>query len=247
MPDPFTIAQLAAAGLQAGQSALTALPTKQSRYNRDELDGLLARKRTGQLGLDAKERQNLERTAMDPVRAMSEQARREQEATAASLAGAGGVNAADLAQIRRGEQAAIADAAQQAGVQIGLADQAEAQREEAEIEQRLAAKAARTVDVVGGFSSLVGQTAGLLGQEAGAPPARRLMGLAGAPIRDEQTFTSSLQSAGFAEPEVSYMLQLARDRPGQLPQIVHDSAYGGPMADSTMVEILENFRLMGEM
>lgn len=228
--DPLTLSLIGSAVGGVGQAIGAALPTAQSRYNRKQLDELLARQKAGQLGLTGAERQALERDALNPVRAMATEARRAQEATAAQVAGSSGVDAADLNRIRRGEQQALASAATSAGQAIGQANLSEAQRERNEIEQRLAFQAQRNTDVVNGVTGLLGTGAQLAGAAAGGPPLN-IMGLFGTEVRDFGRFEQQLGQYGLDPADIQRVSALAQRHGANFPRVVQDSLRGGEMAD----------------
>ena len=228
--DPLTLSLIGSTVAGIGQAVGSALPTAQSRYNRKQLDELLARQKAGQLGLTGVERQALERDALNPVRAMATEARRAQEATAAQVAGSSGVDAADLNRIRRGEQQALASAATSAGQAIGQANLSEAQRERNEIEQRLAFQAQRNTDVVNGITGLLGNAAQMTGAAAGGPPLN-IMGMFGTEVKDFGRFEQQLGQYGLDPADVQRVSALAQRYGANFPRVVQDSLRGGPMAD----------------
>jgi len=221
--DPFTLATLASAGIGGIQALVQALPTKQGKHNKRELDLLLAREKSGTLGLSADERALMGKQAMNPVREMADEARKRQEAAAATM---GQTSAADLQRIRQAEQGAVAKAGEQAGMQIAEADLAKAEQQRSEIEQRLAAKAARTTDVVEGLGEAAAGAAEAQGQLAGAVP-YKIAGLYGRPIADQNATRASLSQSGFSSEEIEYLMRLEESNPGFLDELAARLGAGG--------------------
>lgn len=213
--DPFTIATLASAGIGGIQALVNALPTQQSRHNKKILEGLLDQESQGTLGLSGGERQAMERSAMTPVRELADETRKRQEAAQAAL---GNTSVADLGRTQQAAQQAIARAGEQAGMQIEQADLAKKEQQRSEIEQRLAAKAARRTDVVEGLGNAASAAAGVEGAKAGSVP-YKIAGLYGRAIEDTNATRAKLSGAGFSEDEVAYLMDLEAQNPGYLDEL----------------------------
>lgn len=154
------LAQGTPAGIAANvaTSVLSALPTAQSKANNTAIRDLQNRNRQG-VGLTGTEREGMYAEQMNPVRTASTQLA---NATAAAVGRGGG--AADLARVREEQQRAVAGAARQAGDRVATAENEARLSNKAELEQRLAAKAQRTTDLLTGVGKAFMGTA----EEAGA-------------------------------------------------------------------------------
>jgi len=130
------------AAAQLGQAfAPRTFGNLQDRYAAEELDRLQAKQARGQLGLTDRERDELERQQLDPVRRFARESQRQAEAERAST----GVVTTAAGQVRgeRERQRLIADQARQAGATIAQADMAKAQQELQKMESLIAFRGQR--------------------------------------------------------------------------------------------------------
>lgn len=229
--DPFTIALLGSAAGGVGQAIAGAVPTQQSRFNKARIDELLRLQKAGTLGLDPEERAALTRAQLQPVRELATEARTRQEAAAA---GAGDASVADLQRLRAAEAGTVSEAARRAGQAVEVTSLERAQQQRTELDQRLAAQAARSGDIVEGVVGAAGGVASTLG---GLGQLREL-GLVGRPVREFGEFRRQLGESGFDAADVDFLEQLERNRPGELSQILQDTAQGGPLFNARLAEIL---------
>ena len=135
------------AAAQLGQViAPRTLGNIQDRYAAEELDRLQGLERRGQLVLQRREKREMERQMMDPVRTMSRDIQRAGEAERAST----GVVTSAASQVRadRERQRLIADQARQFGAQIAAADMAKADQQMRKMEQLIAYKGQRSQQAI---------------------------------------------------------------------------------------------------
>lgn len=152
-----------AAGLGTAQALASFIPTAQDVRNRKELGRLTALEEKGKLGLSGKERGQLEREMLTPVRALAHESRvREEELAAAS----GGQSVGALVRARREENRGVAEQARAAGTAISRANLQRAQEQMDEIDRRTSYKDQRQQERIGSVKTAIGQVGAIAGKVA---------------------------------------------------------------------------------
>lgn len=221
---------LIAGGVGLASAIGKAIPSKQDRFNRQRLKGLLERQQQGELGLTGEERQFLTHQQMDPARRMAGQVRERQAAELHSLPGGQSASLGDVARIREAEQRGIGEAASGAASRVEAAHLAQRGQQEQEIEDRLAAGAARRDEVIGGVTGFASDALGMAQQEQFL--GQLGLGAFGGPKTDWNAFTTQLTGSGFSMDDATYLQGLAQSDPQNFMQIITDSATGGPLSDT---------------
>lgn len=146
---------------QGAQSLASLIPTAQDRENRERLGELREMRDQDRLGLSPAERTLMERTQLDPVRALArEQRLREEDRAGAS----GGRDVASLTRATREERRNVNEAARRAGESISRANLERAEELLAELDRRTAYKSQRQGERIGAVTEAIGEGAGLVGQ-----------------------------------------------------------------------------------
>lgn len=151
---------------QLAQLGASFIPTAQDARNKEKLAELQQLEETGQLGLSASERQQLEAETMNPVKALARESRLRSEAAQASMGE--GTSAADVTRAAREERRDVQAAAQNAGIAIGRANLEKAAEQVSELESRIAYKSNRAADRIKQGEAIVGGMAPLVGRAAAA-------------------------------------------------------------------------------
>lgn len=206
------VGQLAAAPFAlSGAIAQVLAGKKQRQYNKAKLDSLMKREKAGNLGLSGVEKDLLSSQLNDPVRAAA--AQQEQRAALAAASAGPGASGADLARLRTERGRTVADAAQQAALQIAQADILRTQQQRAEIEQRLGFQNAMRQQDIASIVGALTQGAGALGSVAGSAPG---VGTG-----------STIFGRKFAGDERELLAKYARENPDDFQKMVLEELEGG--------------------
>lgn len=156
-------ANLGVSGLLAGaQIGASLINTAQDSANKKALEKLESRRAAGELGLEADERQLLERMQLDPARAAAAEQQTKLEGLHASMGEA--TSAADLARIDKETRRGIQETFRKAGLEIAKADLDEKRQELQEIESRIAYKGQRQQQRIDQVVGAIGQAGQLFGK-----------------------------------------------------------------------------------
>lgn len=202
------VAPVIAAGTAAASAIGKTVKSSQGRYNRRQLNALLARQEQGELGLTGEERAFLTQQQMDPARRKATETRQRQEAMLHG--GAPGVESSigNLARAQEAEQRAVSEGSLAASRNIEAAHLARQAAEEQEIEGRLAFKSAKARQAGEAWTQLGGDVA----QAAVGENFLGNMGLGafGGDGTDWQQFSNELAGRGMDAQQVNYWTQLAQ-------------------------------------
>lgn len=164
---PLIAGGISAAAGAAGGIAPTLANNQLQKRNREKLDELLQREKQGKLGLTPAQQRILDQRLQSPVAAAAAEARSRAE----QIQAAGGVQSgADLSRLRTEQTRQVATGAQQAALQVAMADEAARASQLDEIEQRSQMKAQMKADDIAQILGAVSQTAGTVGLAAGSVP-----------------------------------------------------------------------------
>lgn len=152
-----------AGGIGTAQTLASFIPTAQDVRNRKELGRLTDLESRGKLGLSGKERGQLEREMLTPVRALAHESRVRQEELASA---AGGQSVGALVRARREENRGVAEQARAAGTAISRANLEKAEQQLQEIENRTEYKAGRQKQRIGAATNALVQTGAIAGRIA---------------------------------------------------------------------------------
>lgn len=192
MPLPLYAALAGGAGL--AQAVIGALPTKQSRYNAQQIKGLQAKDASGNW-LDPNMGRQIDRQALVGKQAQGAMANQ----YAAQAASMGATSAAEQSRLRKevGQQGAAID---QRAMDTRLAAETQARDSgRQELEGRLASKAARTGANIDNIFGAIAGGAGLAGQQQGLKAAEADVAAAG----QAQAAPAPVSAARTAQPAVA--------------------------------------------
>lgn len=232
MPLPLAAAILAAQGLTAAgtaglgiaQAAQGVKASKRAReLNEEQLNELLALRKSGQLGLSGQQQRLAEQRLLTPLRTTAGESRQRLEAQAAAT---GNVAAGDIARQRRDADIALGRGSQAAATQIAAEDLAQRQAQEEEIEQRIAFDEAQKRDIVNQIFGAGAQAAGAAGAVAGGVPEvlRATAPFGGAGKGPEILNTAKLQAdlsaLGVSEAGIEAILAAEAKDPGSITELI---------------------------
>ena len=220
------IAAAGTAGLGIAQAAQGVKASKRSReLNEEQLEELLALRKSGQLGLSGQQQRLAEQRLLTPLRTTAGESRQRLEAQAAAT---GNVAAGDIARQRRDADIALGRGSQAAATQIAAEDLAAKQVQEQELEQRIALEEAQKRDIVNQIFGAGAQAAGAAGAVAGGVPevlrATAPFGGAGSggEIVDTGKLARNLDAIEGMNPEMkAKLLEVAEQDPSALPALLH--------------------------
>ena len=202
------IAPIVAAGVGLASAIGKSIPGKQGKYNRRQLNDLLARQKSGELGLTGEERQFLTNQQMTKVGRGATETRQRQEAMLHSQPGGSSSSVGDLARAQMAEQRSVGESSLAASRNIEAAHLARQAAEEQEIEQRMAFKSAKARQAGEAWTQLGGDVA----QAAVGANFLGDMGLGafGGDGTDWQQFSNELAGRGMDAQQVDYWRNLAQ-------------------------------------
>jgi hypothetical protein len=119
---------------EAAQFGLSFVQTAQDRRNKERLADLRGREKSGTLGLTGAEREQMDNTLMDPVRALAGEEATRMEGTIAAKGGT--TSAADLVRVQRESDRRVDSASIAAGNEINRANLAAAADQRNELDER---------------------------------------------------------------------------------------------------------------